>query len=114
MGAVACEALVILGVAGAGKSSAASLLVESLLSRRAPGAVVPILLSASNWDPYNHTLVQWVAKELLEQYGFLQDKRCLVTDLLVEPAGFGQPARAMLWRWAIPDTASASVLAARR
>jgi hypothetical protein len=42
-------------------------------------------------------------------------KGCHVTGRVVCPlAGFDQLVSVMLWRWAIPDTASARVLAARR
>ena len=40
-------------------------------------------------------------------------KAGLVTDLVVVPSGFGQPARVMLWRWVILETVSARVCSTR-
>lgn len=62
--------LVVLGEPGAGKTVAALLLTLELLEKRGP---VPILLTASLWDPAAEHFDAWVVRRLNEDYPALCD-----------------------------------------
>jgi hypothetical protein len=56
--------LVILGAPGSGKTSLAVLLLLALIEHRAPGDPVPVLMSASTWDPDEDHMDEWLVREL--------------------------------------------------
>ncbi|MFJ8828286.1 NACHT domain-containing protein [Streptomyces sp. NPDC102467] len=60
--------LVVLGGPGAGKSVLMMQLLQDLLSRRASGQPVPVLLSLASWNPEQQRLRQWLAAELRRTY----------------------------------------------
>ncbi len=60
--------LVLLGEPGAGKSVLALLLTLGLLDAREPGGPVPVLLSASSWDPIAESLDTWLVRSLAALY----------------------------------------------
>ncbi|RBQ19384.1 hypothetical protein DP939_15805 [Spongiactinospora rosea] len=53
--------LIVLGPAGAGKSTTAVMMALGLLAR----GYLPILLKATTWDPYHTAFADWVAKEVV-------------------------------------------------
>ncbi|GIE88252.1 NACHT domain-containing protein [Actinoplanes regularis] len=84
---VPAERLVVLGEPGAGKSVVAVLLTLGLLAGRAAGDRVPVLLSASSWDPVSQTLPEWIVATLAAAYydGDPRIARTLLDDDLVVP-----------------------------
>jgi len=60
--------LVVLGAPGAGKTVLALLFTLGLLDRPLPDEPVPVLLSASSWDPRTEHLHTWLARRILEEY----------------------------------------------
>lgn len=60
--------LVMLGEPGSGKSVLAILLTIGLLADRAPGAAVPVLLSAASWDPTAGGLDEWIVQTVARSY----------------------------------------------
>ncbi|GAB3901759.1 hypothetical protein GCM10029964_091040 [Kibdelosporangium lantanae] len=61
--------LVLLGAAGTGKTSLAVLLLLKLLATRGPHDPVPVLLTATSWDPDRHPdLADWLTDRLTEDY----------------------------------------------
>jgi hypothetical protein len=67
--------LVILGEPGAGKTVLALLFVLALLDEPAPNEPVPVILTASSWNPQEEHLHGWLARRLVEEYPGLSDKR---------------------------------------
>jgi hypothetical protein len=70
--------LLVLGGAGAGKSSAAIMLVLDALAHRAgladrerAATPVPVLLTVHGWDPAHRSVVDWLAERLATDYPFL-------------------------------------------
>ncbi|WP_432838283.1 NACHT domain-containing protein [Dactylosporangium sp. CA-092794] len=63
--------LVVIGAPGAGKTSAAVLLVHRLLQRRESGDPVPVLFNLAGWDPTGTHLDTWLAQRLATQYPHL-------------------------------------------
>ncbi|MBV9141274.1 MAG: NACHT domain-containing protein [Pseudonocardiales bacterium] len=66
--------LVVLGAPGAGKTVLALLFTLSLLDSLVPGEPVPVLLSASSWDPRTEHLHTWLARRILEEYPALANQ----------------------------------------
>jgi len=60
--------LVVLGGAGAGKTSLAILLVLELLQTAGPDDPVPVLLPISSWDPRREHLRNWLARRITQEY----------------------------------------------
>ncbi|PSM43164.1 hypothetical protein C6Y14_13540 [Streptomyces dioscori] len=60
--------LVAIGEPGAGKTVLAILLTLGLLGRRRAGEPVPVLLSASSWDPICESLDDWIVRTLADTY----------------------------------------------
>jgi hypothetical protein len=61
--------LIVLGDAGTGKTTLAVQVVRQLLAVRRPVDPVPVLLTASSWDPGIHPSVhEWVAERLQQEY----------------------------------------------
>jgi GTPase SAR1 family protein len=60
--------LVVLGDPGSGKTVLLTRLVLDLLSRRAPGDPVPIMLPLSSWNPVDEDLDSWVERSLIENH----------------------------------------------
>jgi len=60
--------LVVLGAPGAGKTVLALLFTLGLLEGLLPGEPVPVLLTASSWDPRTEHLHTWLARRILEEY----------------------------------------------
>lgn len=56
--------LVVIGEPGSGKTMLLVRLVLDLLARRATGGPVPVLVSASTWDPVAQSLHSWLADQL--------------------------------------------------
>src|SRR5262245_31049324 len=56
--------LVLLGEPGAGKTVLLIRLVLDLLSRRAAGEPVPVLLPVASWDPQRENLAIWMERRL--------------------------------------------------
>jgi hypothetical protein len=67
--------LVILGEPGAGKTVLALLFTLGLLTQRARGEPVPVLLTVSSWDPDREHLDDWIARRLAEDYQALGNRR---------------------------------------
>lgn len=69
--AVPSRRLVVLGAPGAGKTVLAEQYALQLLRNRTANRYqVPVVFSLASWDPKTH-LRQWMAQELVAQYGFL-------------------------------------------
>lgn len=60
--------LVVLGAAGAGKTTLAMLLMLRLLVQRSPDDPVPVLVSLASWNPAGDHLRTWLARQIKEQY----------------------------------------------
>jgi hypothetical protein len=60
--------LVVLGGVGFGKTILAIHLARKLLSLRAPGDPVPVLLTVATWRPRQQTLVDFAASQLIRDY----------------------------------------------
>ncbi|MBL7496531.1 hypothetical protein I6A81_09705, partial [Frankia sp. CN7] len=60
--------MVVLGEPGAGKTVLAILLTLGLLDRREAGGPVPVLVSASSWDPVTEALDRWLVRDLAVTY----------------------------------------------
>lgn len=60
--------LVVVGQPGSGKSVLALLITLGLFRGRAAGGAVPVLLSASSWDPLVETMDAWVVRMLATAY----------------------------------------------
>lgn len=67
--------LVILGAPGAGKTVLALLLVLALLDELTDHEPVPVLLTASSWNPHEEHLHTWLARQLVQEYPGLGDAR---------------------------------------
>ncbi|MFD7444075.1 NACHT domain-containing protein [Streptomyces sp. NPDC059909] len=66
--------LVIVGGAGAGKTTLAVQLLRRLLAMRKPAEPVPVLLSVSGWDVREHpTFESWLTARLEETYPSLRE-----------------------------------------
>ncbi|GIG69194.1 hypothetical protein [Phytomonospora endophytica] len=63
--------LVVIGEPGAGKTSAAVLLVRRILATRTEGDPVPVLLNVTDWDPATKHLDAWLAERLHGLYRWL-------------------------------------------
>ncbi|MFI5591163.1 hypothetical protein ACIA5G_39355 [Amycolatopsis sp. NPDC051758] len=78
-GGIGSGRLILLGAAGAGKSSAAIMLALDVLGHRADLAdpaqrrsvPVPVLLTLAGWDPSRQRLNAWAARRLELEYPFL-------------------------------------------
>lgn len=71
--ALPARQLVILGEPGAGKTVLALLLVLALLDDFVAGEPVPVLVSASSWNPDEH-VHHWLIRRLLDEYPWLGDE----------------------------------------
>ena len=60
--------LVVLGEPGAGKTVLVLLFTLSLLDNLRPGDPVPVLLTASSWDPRTEHLHTWLTRRILQEY----------------------------------------------
>ncbi len=60
--------LLVLGEPGSGKTVLAIVLTLGLLGERPPGAAVPVLLTASSWDPGEVPLDDWIVRMLATSY----------------------------------------------
>ncbi|MGH3829204.1 MAG: trypsin-like peptidase domain-containing protein [Pseudonocardiaceae bacterium] len=60
--------LVVLGDPGAGKTVLALLFTLGLLDSPLSGEPVPVLLTASSWDPRTEHLHKWMTRRILEEY----------------------------------------------
>ncbi|WP_049718039.1 NACHT domain-containing protein [Streptomyces caatingaensis] len=80
------QRLVVLGPAGAGKTTFAVLLTLALLRDRVPGTPVPVLLSLASFDPSRHSVPEWLARQIAAGYPALADVQAfgptVVDDLL--------------------------------
>ncbi|MGH3758344.1 NACHT domain-containing protein [Actinophytocola sp.] len=79
--------LVVLGEPGSGKTVLAMLLTLGLIAGRTPTSPVPVLLSASSWDPVRDPLDDWIVHTLAGEYynGDAEIPRKLLTHGLVLP-----------------------------
>ncbi|GAB2683090.1 hypothetical protein GCM10027271_51160 [Saccharopolyspora gloriosae] len=68
---VRSKRLVILGQAGAGKTTLAHRLVLDLLAAAASAGPVPVLFSLSGWKPVTTPLPDWLADRLARDFPFL-------------------------------------------
>lgn len=66
--------LVILGDAGMGKTTLAVLLLRELLQNSKTGEPVPVLLSASDWNPQAEQLYDWLPRKLAKEYPALRSE----------------------------------------
>ncbi|WP_246178417.1 NACHT domain-containing protein [Actinomadura decatromicini] len=60
--------LLLTGPPGAGKTTAAFLLVRDLSAHRAPGEPVPVLVPMATWDPARRPFEDWLADQIAETY----------------------------------------------
>ncbi|SDT49846.1 NACHT domain-containing protein [Actinoplanes derwentensis] len=60
--------LVVIGAPGSGKTSLAVLLVRELLSTHKRADPIPVLLSLSMWHPEEHSLQEWLVKQITSAY----------------------------------------------
>jgi NACHT domain len=60
--------LMVLGTAGSGKTMLMIRLVLGLLAQRKSGDPVPVLLSATTWNPDTHSLYDWLQEQLSLDY----------------------------------------------
>ena len=67
--------LVVLGEPGSGKTILLIQLALELLNRRSPGDPVPILLSASAWDPVHQGFDHWLLTQICTEYPGLSETR---------------------------------------
>jgi NACHT domain len=67
--------LVLLGEAGAGKTTLAVLLMLRLLARRGPQDPVPVLVGLDSWDPRREHLRTWLVRQLRALYPTLGSRR---------------------------------------
>ena len=65
---VRARQLVFLGEPAAGKSTMALSLTLDLLRGRLPGEQVPVLVTASSWNPRKEGLYRWLARRIEEEY----------------------------------------------
>jgi hypothetical protein len=65
--------LVVLGAAGSGKTMLIVRLTLDLLAARSPGSPVPVLVSASSWDPVAEDLRDWLEARLCIDYPALAE-----------------------------------------
>lgn len=63
--------LVILGQPGAGKTAILTKFVLQAIARRPPGGPVPVPLRLSTWDPSRQSLRDWIARQVLDNYGVM-------------------------------------------
>ncbi|KMS70392.1 hypothetical protein ACM01_31685 [Streptomyces viridochromogenes] len=79
--------LVAIGEPGSGKSVLAILLTLGLLGTREAGGPVPVLLTASSWDPVRQPLDDWIITTLAEPHysGRPEIPRALLTHGLLVP-----------------------------
>lgn len=73
--------LMVLGEHAAGKTVLALLFTLGVLETREPAEPVPVLLTASSWDPAQERLDVWFARRLREEYPFLADRDVHGTDV---------------------------------
>lgn len=66
--------LIILGPAGAGKTTLAALLMDELLRSRQPGGPVPVLIPAASMIP-GEMVKSWLERTLADRYPSLRDTR---------------------------------------
>ena len=79
--------LVLLGEPGSGKSALVLLLAYGLVLTRTAGTAVPVLLSASSWDPLSESVDDWMSRMLADAYysGRSEVPRRLLEQDLVVP-----------------------------
>ncbi|SFY52717.1 NACHT domain-containing protein [Streptomyces sp. F-1] len=79
--------LVVLGEAGAGKTTLAVLLVIELLQMMGAGDAVPVLLPIASWRPGQEHLHTWLEQHLLRDYPHLtvEMARDLIRDRRIMP-----------------------------
>ncbi|MFI9556304.1 NACHT domain-containing protein [Nonomuraea endophytica] len=76
------QRLVVLGAPGAGKTTLAIQLMRELIRTRSAGDPVPVLVSATSWDPTTHASVwEWMAVQLALSYPQLDNLADLVTGI---------------------------------
>ncbi|SCF21935.1 NACHT domain-containing protein [Micromonospora haikouensis] len=75
--------LVVIGAAGAGKTSLAVLLTLDLLEERQERQEVPVLLTLAGWDPRKEHVDTWLARRLAEFYPALANRSRFGRDATV-------------------------------
>ncbi|WP_424185374.1 NACHT domain-containing protein [Actinokineospora sp. G85] len=60
--------LVVLGRAGAGKTTLTTRFVLDLLATRAPSALVPVIFGLGSWNPAERGLRDWLAEQLVRDH----------------------------------------------
>ncbi len=73
--------LVVVGRPGSGKSVLLLLFTLGVLEMRRPDAPVPVLLSATGWDPAE-PLRTWLSRRVLEDHPFLRDQDSYGSDVV--------------------------------
>src|SRR5262249_3730350 len=63
--------LVVIGQPGAGKTGVLVMLTLKLLERWKPNEPVPILLTVSSWNSRREPLLDWLPRQLADEYSFL-------------------------------------------
>jgi len=81
--------LVVLGPGGAGKTTLALLLMESLLAARNAADSVPVLLTAASLEP-GEMIRSWIARVLADRYPALRDARAYGPDAARDLVARGQ------------------------
>ncbi|RGA01025.1 hypothetical protein DI270_031595 [Microbispora triticiradicis] len=87
--------LVVVGEPGAGKSVLALLLCRQLLVEPRAGEPLPVLVSASSWDPRAQSLTAYIARRLAEDHPSLPHIDQLVNEPRLRP---GKP----ISHWVFP------------
>jgi NACHT domain len=78
---------VVLGEAGAGKTVLVTELQRKLVEAPRPGDPLPVIVPAGAWEPDKQSLLDWLAKRLKDDYGWLPEAhaRALVARGMVLP-----------------------------
>jgi hypothetical protein len=71
MATLPARQLMLLGTPGAGKTFAAMACTLDLLAARGSGDPVPVLLTASSWNPLRERVDTWLSRRLVEEYPWL-------------------------------------------